>query len=234
MNQASGDVMNTELRRRLPAQVKRLLPYTNLRDSYLAARRALSVAAKLEDVKSIADQATALAVLAKEMDDDTLFDLATRVKDRAYDELGTRLDTYVTINSVKNQALTPDQRGVAQSIGLAPHKATNALLISRMDPAVKEERIEGPKPPSVTKLAAEARRLMPKPTAPIECSRSFETIVRGNGGLVSMVNFMKRHSPASKFGSQLSKLEAQWVSDSVITPMNDWIDEFQQSLRLKK
>lgn len=216
--------------RQLPIEVKKLIPHARLPASLIAVRQAMAACLRIDEVKNIADQATALATLAKEAGDPYYFEFATRVRDRAYQEIGERLEKYRS-RSEPLMSLTPAQKEVAAAARLSPHKATNAVLIARMDPKIRDERIDGPNPPSVSKLAAEARAMFVKRDSQLEVSKSFEDIVRAPGGLLASVNFMKRHSTPAIYAATLTDLEAAWIRAELLTPMSEWLDEFDQHLR---
>jgi hypothetical protein len=126
--------------------------------AYEQARQALARCYEIDECKTWADKASAIASYAKQVDDDTLLNLAKRIKGRAIRQMGLLLRA---IAPAKNQhdasargATSPSSRSqAARDAGLSDDQRKNALRVASIPEQEFEREIEAQAAPSINKLA---------------------------------------------------------------------------------
>jgi len=154
---------------------------------YEAARAALATLDSVDECKTWADKASALASYAKQAKDDSLRVMAVRIQARAERRCGELLKqtppasgTRTDLGSVPSRgsettsagqvgALPPVTRTqAATDAGLSERQRKTALRIAAVPEAAFEAQIESPRPPSITQLASQGTvpRTWQAPTQP--------------------------------------------------------------------
>ena len=136
---------------------------------YEAARTALAECDRIDECQDWADKMAALKVYARQAEDKTLLDMATRIHARAVRRQGELLNQYPparpednlvqhrgaaadpSVNSTTCAPVTRTQ--AATEAGLSERQRKTAQRVARMPAAAFESQVEGPRPPSVTQLA---------------------------------------------------------------------------------
>jgi hypothetical protein len=144
------------------------LPPGHLPEAYENAKVALSRCAKVDECKSWADKAEALASYAKQANDNTLRQLADRIQARAIrreGELLEEIEAAKTGPKPKNSGEAPlpnsGRFAAAERAGLSRDQAKTALRVAKIPEAEFEEAIESESPPTVTELAERGTKRKP-------------------------------------------------------------------------
>lgn len=145
-----------------PASVR--LPQT-----YESAKRALSECVALDECKSWADKAAALASYAKQANDEELMKMATRIRDRAIRRAGEIL------SQVNGQGARTDQLSVgghtkltqdqaARDAGMSKHQQVQAVRVANIPRDEFDRQVDSDKPPTLSQLAVQGiQRPQPRP-----------------------------------------------------------------------
>jgi hypothetical protein len=128
-----------------------------LPETYQAARSAIAACAKVDECKSWADRAEAIASYARQADDETLLKHATRIKVRAIKRCGELLRQFEAKKGKRAAGgpLSP-RDGAAKGAGLSTRQRKQAQRVAAYAKAHPEEfetAVEGASPPTVTELA---------------------------------------------------------------------------------
>jgi hypothetical protein len=135
---------------------------------YSEARNALAKCARIDECKSWADRAAALASYAKQADDEQLLNNAKRIKARAIDRIGELAEE---IPPAKNQhdaaerAATgtgSSRKQAAKDAGLSPRQLATALQVHNVPRDAFEAQIESDSPPTITELARQGTKSQPQ------------------------------------------------------------------------
>jgi hypothetical protein len=139
--------------------------------AYVEARTALAACTRVDECKSWADKALALESYAKQMKDQSLLNLATKIRDRAVRrggellaevkrERGKRTDKPGAPGHTKFEAAIKDA-------GLSPHQAKTMIRVASVPHDKFEALVETDRPANVKQLAElgtrKTERVMPKP-----------------------------------------------------------------------
>ena len=128
-----------------------------LPESYQAARRAIAQCAKIDECQSWADKAEAIRSYAKQADDETMMNHATRIKARAIQRCGELLEAFEAKSSGRGATTHHSARAkAARAAGLSKdqrHQAQRVANYAKKDPNGFERAVEGKKPATVTELA---------------------------------------------------------------------------------
>lgn len=147
----------------LPAIATATLPA-----SYEQAKTALAACERIDECKTWADKAMALASYAKQADDDTLHRLATRISARAVRRCGELLKEFQSPGGrpAKTSAGTDtsfSQRNAATEAGLSKRQEVTAVRVANVPALEFEEAVEAEHPASVTRLAELGKSARPAP-----------------------------------------------------------------------
>ena len=147
----------------LPAHVK--AAKASLPASYEAAKVALANCVSIDECKDWADKAQALASYAKQANDDEMMRQSTRIRDRAIRRCGELLKQ---IEPAPNQHVAgmgahTSRSNAAKDAGLSKHQQVQAIRVANVPAADFERQVESPKPPTVTKLAEQGKKVAPRP-----------------------------------------------------------------------
>lgn len=145
----------------LPAISTARLPAT-----YEAARQALANCQDIDECQEWADKAAALASYAKQAEDETLMKMATRIKARATRRAGELLLQIQPGQGARDGKRdmgdhTPLREEAARDAGMSKHQQVQATRIASVPAADFERQVESPKPPTLTRLAAQG--IKPRP-----------------------------------------------------------------------
>lgn len=139
---------------------------------YEAARAALATLDSVDECKTWANKASALASYAKQAKDDSLRVMAVRIQARAERRAGELLKQIdpapgarTDLGSVASRGSEAPARGqvgapvtrtqAATDAGLSDRQRKTALRIAAVPEAAFEAQIESPRPPSITQLASQ-------------------------------------------------------------------------------
>lgn len=130
--------------------------------AYETARTALAKCEKVDECKSWADKAAALASYARQAKDESLRRTAMRIQTRAIRRAGELLKQIEPQQGGnRGNAATGGRPPVAETrakaadnAGLSEHQRKTALRLAEVPEDDFEQEVESPKPPTVTELAA--------------------------------------------------------------------------------
>lgn len=202
---------------------------------YVEARDALAKCESIDECKSWADKAAAIASYAKQAQDETLMKTATRIKARAIRRCGELLKQIERPEQggrpKKNggDAAPVSRAAAAKAAGLSRDQRRDALRVASIPKAKFEAAVESSKPPTVTELseagkreaANRAYRTAPKPPG-------FRDATQLLGTLERFAEFCGRADPKLVVEA-LSKREADRALRDSETVM-DWIKRFRRGL----
>lgn len=133
---------------------------------YVAAQQALAQCVAIDECKEWADKAAALECYARQRDDETLLNLATRIKARAVRRIGELLmeiEPKHTGRPPENRGGTPpiSRKKAATDAGLSDDKHKQALRIARIPEGSFNTQTDSDPPPTLVKLAEQGTRRKP-------------------------------------------------------------------------
>lgn len=139
--------------------------------NYEAARTQIAECARIDECKDWADKAAALASYAKQVNDDSLMNMARRIKLRAHDRMGELLKAIESQQGKRNQHTSLQDGGVpkqsrqeaARNAGLSERQQKTAIRIASVPRAEFEAAVDSECPPTVTELAQRGTQ----PRAPV-------------------------------------------------------------------
>jgi hypothetical protein len=134
--------------------------------AYENARRALAECARVDECQDWANRAAALASYARQADDETLCNYATRIKARAIRRGGALLAQVEPQNrSGMNQHTPRDgtdprltRESAANAAGISERQRKTMLRVAAVPDADFERQIESDTPPTITALAEQGKR----------------------------------------------------------------------------
>ena len=135
--------------------------------AYQAAQTALANCISLDECKTWADKAQALASYARQADDDALEKQAMRIRSRAIRRCGELLQEFKSAGGrpdreeTRKPGLTSSpqtQRVAAEAAGLSLHQERIAVRVAAVPANDFEAAIDGTDPPSISALADMGRK----------------------------------------------------------------------------
>lgn len=217
---------------------------------YEAAKTALAACTKIDECKTWADKAAALASYAKQADDESLFKLCVRIKARAIRQCGELLKQIPpgkTGPEVTGQHRPTTRTEAATDAGLSDRQRKTALRVANVPEDQFDEQVESNNPPTVTALAEQGKA--PQTFDPFKLQKrgikpaAFEDVTELIGLLEEMDDFIDKteaaapndwKSPAVEpfacygtFLDTLTQVEAEYVS-STITSQRKWFEQLQK------
>lgn len=137
-----------------------------LPDSYSNARQALEQCQKVDECKSWADKAAALASYAKQADDDSLHKMATRIKARAIRRAGELLKELDARGDHRKSGDAPisSRSAAGERAGMSKDQQVQAVRVANVPDEAFEAQVESEEPPTVTKLAEQGTKRRTKPS----------------------------------------------------------------------
>ncbi len=143
----------------LPSVAKATLPV-----QYVAAREALAQCSKIDECRSWADKAAAMASYAKQADDDSMFKMASKIHARAVTRCGELLKSFSPSekpgrkkNCGSNPTISRSQ--AAKDAGLSRDQKVQALRLANIPKDEFEGLIESDNPPTITQLAERGKKV---------------------------------------------------------------------------
>jgi len=194
--------------------------------TYEEACKALWKCSRIDECKSWADKAAALASYARQAKDDSLRAMAERIQARAVRRCGELLKDIPSGQGSRNQhgqlrdgAVTRQE--AARRAGLSERQKVTALRVARVPGQQFEALLEGEAPPSVAKLAALGSRAgAPTRSAHPDSLRA----ARARKTFWGIREFCEQNSPADLAGTFTSH-----DGDSLrefASALQTWLDEF--------
>jgi len=131
--------------------------------TYVNAQRALADCSRLDECKTWADKAAAMASYAKQSQDETLMKTAIRIQARAIRRCGELLKQIEGGSTAHRRRVAPDpststRKGSAYSAGLSDRERKTAIRIANVPKADFERAVESNSPPSLTELSEAGKR----------------------------------------------------------------------------
>lgn len=202
---------------------------------YVEAQQALAKCQSIDECKDWADKAAAIASYAKQAQDQTLMDTATRIKARAIRRCGELLKEIERPEQGgrprKNGGHAPpvSRSAAAAAAGLSRDQKRDALRVASIPAAAFEAAVESDDPPTITELseagkqeaANRAYRLAPKPPG-------FKDATHLLGALDRFAEFCQRSDP-KQVADALSKRETQQVLRHTDT-VTAWIKRLRREI----
>lgn len=125
--------------------------------AYEAARKSLQECERIDECKTWADRAAALASYARQAEDASLHRMAQRIQARAMRRCGELLKQIPSASGTRTDLQPHDgavtRLGAAQEAGLSERQKVTALRVASVPEADFNRRVESPVPPTVTALA---------------------------------------------------------------------------------
>lgn len=215
---------------------------------YENAKTALAECAQIDEAKAWADKAAAIASYARQADDESLRQLADKIRARAIRRVGELLAEIkpaqggdrgggrpsLTGNQSAGTVPLVSRTQAANAAGLSERQQKQALRVAAVPQLDFEAAIERPKPATVTELASMGTKPIPKPLYDLQGidPEDFKAATAGHGGLRALAEVAMRIDPAAVVrGSkdhELAKLRAQ--AEAVIA----WVSELIAELEKKR
>jgi len=165
-----------------PAALAKIDPHDiDIRDAklpvvYESAKIALTECSRIDECKDWADKAEALASYARQADDDSLLNTATRIRARAIRRCGELLKEIESARGGNRGGGRPSSDGnqkegtlpmvsrtsAARDAGLSEHQQKTALRVASVPTEDFEAAIESEAPPTVTELAQRGKKSQPQ------------------------------------------------------------------------
>lgn len=137
---------------------------------YSAARVALEKCTRIDECKDWADKAEALASYAKQSDDQTMHQMANRIRARAIRRCGQLLREMQPSSKPPGRpkrngtgAGTISRKQAASDAGLSKRQKDTALRVANVPADDFAAAVESDNPPTVTQLAERGKKPAPKP-----------------------------------------------------------------------
>lgn len=165
-----------------------------LPESYERAKTALERCTNIDECKEWADKAAALASYAKQAEDETLHNLATRIQARAVRRCGELLKPFQTGPSGGRpkgnggDASPVSQREAAAKARMSKDQEKTAIRVANVSAEDFEAAVDGEHPATVTRLAELGKTS--KPAAP-----GFVAATHAIGTIKEFAKFCEAHSP---------------------------------------
>lgn len=195
--------------------------------NYVAARSAIAACSRVDECKSWADKAAALASYARQSKDESLRSMAERIQARAVRRCGELLKQVPSGQGSRNQHGELRAGGVtrqkaARDSGLSERQKVTALRVAKVPEVKFHSLVEGEHPPTIPQLAAlgtESRAQVLDSRAQAGRARRLFATIR---------KFCEETSPielAKAFGSEESKPIGQFVEGLKL-----WLDQLRSNL----
>ncbi len=142
----------------LPSSVD--VAQARLPQAYEAARVALANCADLDECRTWANKAQALASYARQSEDESLHKLATRIRSRAIRRCGELLQQFDGRGEHRRTdgGDSSSQRQAAAAAGMSERQQVTAVRVANVPDEEFEAAVESDSPPTITKLADMGRK----------------------------------------------------------------------------
>ena len=177
-----------------------------LPERYEAAKSALAECSRVDECKSWADKAAALASYAKQAQDDSLERYALKVKGRAIRRAGELLEAIepkseLNLKQHRREGAHPSvtRKTAAEEAGLSEWQRKEAIRVARVPDDEFEEMVEQDKPATITELAERGKLSKPKPLIDLNGRnpKDFKAATEALGHMRESVAFAKEADVAS-------------------------------------
>ena len=201
--------------------------------TYEAARAAIAQCEQVDECKTWADKAAALASYARQAKDDSLRVMAVRIQARAERRCGELLKQIPRADEATRYrqagAGPPVTRtSAAQEAGLSDRQRKTALRVASIPEPEFERQVESPAPPSITRLAEQGTvtRVVSSDDVrhcadPVRAARALKTFT-------TFAAFCEEHDPV-----ELARAFGQQDVESLrgfVTALDGWLDRFVTNL----
>jgi hypothetical protein len=134
-----------------------------LPEVYQKAKRSLAKCERIDECKTWADKAGALASYAKQAQDESLMNYAHRIRTRAIDRAGELLKQIEPKQGANQNIRGGDppkvtRKAAAKAAGMSPDQAKTAIRVNNVPRDDFEKQVESDKPPTVTALAKQGKK----------------------------------------------------------------------------
>lgn len=206
---------------------------------YSAARQALAECSKIDECKTWADKAQAMASYAKQSRDDTLHKMATRIKARAIRRCGELLEQIEPSKGGRPPSETADRTvsslgrtQAARDAGLSERQQVTATRVANVPADEFEAAVESDNPPTITELAEAGKKPKPKPEPESEQlvdlkgipPEFFQMATGAAGALRRLAEFCEQHQ-AVDVAQGFRPSEVARVRRHIET-IDQWLDVF--------
>ena len=199
---------------------------------YERAAKALAECSRIDECQDWANKAQAMASYARQANDETLMNMATRIKGRAIRRCGELLQRIEPARGARADLGPVASRGsVANGAGLSERQRKTALRVASIPAAKFESQIESASPPTVTTLAKQGTTAKPKPIVdlagidPQDYARATEAM----GNLRRFADYCGAHD-AAMIASAIQSHEVALVRVQVAS-VDAWLDAFVVNLK---
>lgn len=208
-------------------------PDAPLPQRYEAARTAVAECERIDECKTWADKAAALASYARQANDDSLRVMAVRIQARAERRCGELLKQipradestrYGQVGTVPPVTRTQ----AASNAGLSERQRKTALRIASVPAAEFEAQVEGPTPPTITQLADQGKAPRGPSDTGAASGESEAELPAACAALIAFVRCCNKHDPESlarEFDIEDAAALRPWVEKA-----DRWLDLFVTNL----
>jgi hypothetical protein len=205
-----------------PAIVNATLPAT-----YEAARTAIAECDRIDECKTWADKAAALASYARQARDDSLAVMARRIQARALRRGGELLKQVYPANGARTDlGPVPTRSDAAEAAGLSERQRKTALRVASISESQFNRQVESAKPPTVTQLANQGKASRaPTQAAPGNIPAREPAACKA---IAEFARLCGQINPTVA-GLELTPHEAMEVRQHV-SKIDSWLDRFMSSL----
>jgi len=211
----------------LPESSRARLPAT-----YQAAQKAIFKCSRVDECKSWADKAAALASYARQARDHTLRMMAERIQARAVRRCGELLKQVPSGQGSRNQhgqlrdgAVTRQKAAV--DAGLSERQRVTALRLAALPAPKFETLIESDSPPTVTKLA-ELGTQTRTPQPPKPACAAGEGSARAREMFQRLREFCEQNEPA-ELAHEFTDKDGESLR-GLVEGLRQWLDKFAENL----
>lgn len=219
--------MSLALPSNLPAVHNARLPQT-----YEAAKRAIAECSRIDECKTWADQAEALASYARQAKDDELRLMADRIQARAIRRCGELLKQFDARGNHRKSggAPTSSQRQMASGAGFSKDQQVTAVRVANVPEDEFEESVASSRPPTVTALAERGTKVRPRPLVDIgdRDPEDFAVSTQGQGQLAHFAEFCRETDAATVARGALPR-ETKEIRRHIAV-VDSWLDKLSVSL----
>jgi hypothetical protein len=203
-----------------------------LPQTYERAKVALTTCVSIDECKAWADKAAALASYAKQADDQSLHQLATRISARAIRRAGELLQEFQNPGTRTDLQLgggTPTklltQRQAAEQAGMSKDQEVQAVRVARVPIETFDGLVESEQPPTITTLAELGTSTNPAKVAP---PPGFADATMAIEAVCEFAAFCLRH-PARSFAGGINGNVVASIGGDVAV-VTAWLEEFNAYL----
>lgn len=204
-----------------------------LPQTYEAAKTALAECSQIDECQDWADKAMAMASYAKQVEDNSLRQMADRIHARALRRCGELLKQY---NSPGKRTDQPNegthtrltQKQAATNAGLSEHKRVTAVRVANVTEDDFNEQVESDNPPTVTDLAEQGKKSGPTFDLQGRDPEDFMVATRGHGNLRDLAEFADQNDPAVVARGTLPREYAE--VRAYVATIDHWLDRLVTQL----